>query len=155
MSIRDRLQFLGLSLPPTPKALAAYIPSQRTGNLIFTSGQLPMKDGALKYKGILGEGIDLSTAKSAAELCAMNALSAILLHTEELDQIVQIIKLTAFVASSPSFTEQHLVANGASDLLLRIFDEKGQHARSAVGVTTLPLGAPVEIELIVEVSPNP
>lgn len=113
-----------------------------------------MKDGALKYKGVLGEDIDIPTGKSAAELCAMNALSALLLHTDDLDQVVQIVKLTAFVASAPNFIEQHLVANGASDLLLRIFDEKGQHARSAVGVASLPLAAPVEIELIVEVKAN-
>lgn len=153
MSISDRLQFLGLTLPPTPKALAAYIPSQRMGNLVFTSGQLPLKEGVLKFEGLLGENIDISMAKSAAELCALNALSASLLHIQNLDQILKVVKLTAFVASVPDFKEHHLVANGASDLLLRIFDEKGQHARSAVGVSALPLGAPVEIELLLEVSP--
>ncbi|TGK06637.1 RidA family protein [Leptospira semungkisensis] len=149
MSILEKIKSLGLELPPTPKAIAAYIPASQSGNLVFTSGQLPMKDGKLMLTGILGAGLGVEDVKAAAEQAALNALAAISGVIGDLDQIKSIVKIGVFVASSPEFTEQHLVANHASNLLLSIFGEAGRHARFAVGNSSLPLGAPVEVEMTV------
>ncbi|MCB1180278.1 MAG: RidA family protein [Leptospiraceae bacterium] len=151
MSIENHLQELGISLPPVPKALASYIPAKRSGNLIFTSGQLPFKDGDVMQKGKVGNYINIEEAGRAARIACLNALAAVVSVTGNLESIVQIVKLGVYVASEPDFTDQHKVANYASELLMDIFGEKGKHSRFAVGVNTLPLGSSVELELIVEV----
>lgn len=151
MAISDQLKALGIQIPPVPAALAAYIPSKRSGNLIFTSGQLPLVAGKLRKTGKVGGGITLDEAKQEARQCLLNGLSTLLLHIDSLDQIKSIVKLGVYVASTENFTEQHLVANGASELIAEIFGEKGKHARFAIGVTSLPLNACVELEMTVEV----
>lgn len=151
MPIQDKLKELGLEIPPIPAALAAYIPSKRSGNLVFTSGQLPMVAGKLRKTGKVSKDLSLEEAKEEAKQCVLNALAATLLHIESLDRIKSIIKLGVFVSGTPDFTEQHLVANGASELLATIFGEKGKHARFAIGVSSLPLDASVELEMVVEV----
>jgi enamine deaminase RidA (YjgF/YER057c/UK114 family) len=151
MSIEKKLADLGLAVPTPAKPLAAYVPAVRTGNLIFTSGQLPTVAGDLKSKGLVGVDVTKEEAKAAAKLCILNALAAVKGVTGDLDAIVRIVKLTGFVASAEGFNEQPFVINGASELLQQVFGEQGQHARSAVGVAELPLGASVEIEMIVEV----
>ncbi|MCG6144759.1 RidA family protein [Leptospira bandrabouensis] len=151
MPIQDKLKELGLEIPPIPAALAAYIPSKRSGNLVFTSGQLPMVAGKLRKTGKVSKDLSLEEAKEEAKQCVLNALAATLLHIESLDKIKSIIKLGVFVSGTPDFTEQHLVANGASELLATIFGEKGKHARFAIGVSSLPLDASVELEMVVEV----
>lgn len=151
MAISDQLNALGIQIPPIPAALAAYIPSKRSGNLIFTSGQLPLVAGKLRKTGKVGGGITLEEAKEEARQCLLNGLSTLLLHIDSLDQIKSIVKLGVYVACVENFTEQHLVANGASELVAEIFGEKGKHARFAIGVTSLPLNACVELEMTVEV----
>jgi len=150
-SVLEKINELGLDLPPAPKPVAAYIPAIRTGNLIFTSGILPMKDGKVMYTKEIGGFLNsVEQGYEAAKLCALNALSVINDITG-LDNIEKIIKVTGYVNSSPSFNEQPKVINGASDLLVNIFGENGKHVRSAVGVNELPLMASVELELIVQV----
>ncbi|TGL90384.1 RidA family protein [Leptospira congkakensis] len=151
MPIQDTLKQLGLEIPPVPAALAAYIPSERSGNLIFTSGQLPLVAGKLRKTGKVGKDVSLEEAKEEAKQCVLNALAATLLHIESLEKIKSIVKLGVFVAGTPEFTEQHLVANGASELLAAIFGDKGKHARFAIGVSSLPLDASVELEMVAEV----
>ncbi|TGK79592.1 RidA family protein [Leptospira bourretii] len=151
MPIQDHLKELGLEIPPVPAALAAYIPSKRSGNLIFTSGQLPLVGGKLRKTGKVGKDLSIEEAKEEAKQCVLNALAATLLHIDSLDKIKSIVKLGVFVAGTPEFTEQHLVANGASELLATIFGEKGKHARFAIGVSSLPLDAAVELEMVAEV----
>lgn len=151
MPIQDKLNELGIEIPPIPAALAAYIPSKRSGNLVFTSGQLPLVAGKLRKTGKVSKDLSLEEAKEEAKQCVLNALAATLLHIESLDKIKSIIKLGVFVSGTPDFTEQHLVANGASELLATIFGEKGKHARFAIGVSSLPLDASVELEMVVEV----
>ena len=145
-----RLAELGLTLPPVVPPVAAYVPAVRTGNLVFTSGQLPMVDGQLAGVGKVGALVTAEQAKVLARLCALNALAAIDALVG-LDSVVRVVKVVGFVASTPDFTGQPGVVNGASQLLGEVFGEAGQHARSAVGVASLPLDAPVEIELVVEV----
>ncbi|PJZ48046.1 RidA family protein [Leptospira saintgironsiae] len=149
MSILEKIKSLGLELPPAPKAIAAYIPAIQTGNLVFTSGQLPLKDGKLMLTGTLGAGLSIDDVKAATEQAALNGLAAIAGVIGDLDKIKSIVKIGVFVSSSPDFIEQHLVANHASNLLLSIFGEAGRHARFAVGNSALPLGAPVEVEMTV------
>lgn len=151
MPIQDTLKELGLEIPPVPTALAAYIPSKRSGNLIFTSGQLPIVSGKIRKTGKVGREVTLAEAQAEAKQCLLNALAAILLHIESLDQIKSIVKLGVFVSSSPDFTEHHLVANGASELVAAIFGDKGKHARFAIGVSSLPLDASVELEVVAEI----
>ncbi|MCW7503953.1 RidA family protein [Leptospira paudalimensis] len=151
MAITDHLNALGIQIPPVPAALAAYIPSKHSGNLVFTSGQLPLVSGKLRKMGKVGKDLTLEEAKEEAKQCLLNALSALLLQISSLDQIKSIVKLGVYVASDENFTEQHLVANGASELVGQIFGEKGKHARFAIGVISLPLNASVELEMTVEV----
>jgi enamine deaminase RidA (YjgF/YER057c/UK114 family) len=151
MSAKERLAELGLELPPVTAPLAAYVPAVRTGNVVYTSGQLPMMDGQLVASGKVGAQIRPDQAKEMARRCALNALAAIDALVG-LDAIVRIVKVVGYVASADGFTGQPGVVNGASELLGDIFGEAGRHARSAVGVAELPLGAPVEVELIVEVA---
>ena len=149
--IEDRIKELGFNLPEPPKPLAAYVPAVMTGELVFTAGQLPISGGQLKYIGKLGKEISEEEGKKAAEICALNCLSAVKGLVGELKRIEQVIKLTVFVNSAVGFTNQPLVANGASELMERIFGKYGSHARSAVGVNELPKNAPVEIEMIVKI----
>jgi len=149
--IEVKIGQLGLNLPDIPIPLAAYIPAKQTGNLVFTAGQLPMVNGELITKGLLGQGIEIEDAKNAARICTLNALAAIKGVIGDLDRIKQVVRVVGYVASVPTFTQQPAIVNGASELLLEIFGEKGKHARSAVGMAVLPLNASVEIELTVEV----
>jgi enamine deaminase RidA (YjgF/YER057c/UK114 family) len=149
--VESRIYELNLSLPDAPKPVAAYIPAKQSGNLVFTAGQLPMVNGELISKGLLGQDVEIDEANKAAKICALNALAAIKGVIGELDRIKQIVRVVGYVASVPTFTQQPAVVNGASELLLEIFGEAGKHARSAVGMAVLPLNASVEIELTVEV----
>jgi len=149
--IEVKIGQLGLNLPDIPIPLAAYIPAKQTGNLVFTAGQLPMVNGELITKGLLGQGVEIEDAKNAARICTLNALAAIKGVIGDLDRIKQVVRVVGYVASVPTFTQQPAIVNGASELLLEIFGEKGKHARSAVGMAVLPLNASVEIELTVEV----
>lgn len=151
MSVSARLEELGLHLPPVAAPVAAYVPTVRSGNLVFTSGQLPFVAGVLPATGKVGTEVAAVEAAQFARIAVLNALAAVAAEIGSLDRVRRIVKLVGFVASSPEFTGQPAVVNGASELLGEIFGEAGQHARSAVGVAVLPLDAPVEIELIVEV----
>jgi enamine deaminase RidA (YjgF/YER057c/UK114 family) len=146
--LRERLAAVGLTLPEVVAPLAAYVPAVQTGNLIFSSGQLPMVNGALAATGKVGADITPEQARELAQVCALNALAAIGALVN-LDDIAQIVKVVGFVASAPGFTGQPAVVNGASELFGALFGDAGKHARSAVGVAELPLGAPVEVEVIV------
>jgi enamine deaminase RidA (YjgF/YER057c/UK114 family) len=150
-SIENKLEQIGLKLPEIPKPVAAYIPAKLSGKLVFTAGQLPMVNGELISKGLLGQDLEVDEANKAARICTLNALAAIKGAIGDLDRIKQIIRVVGYVASIPTFTQQPAVVNGASELLLEIFGEAGKHARSAVGMAALPLNASVEIELTVEV----
>jgi enamine deaminase RidA (YjgF/YER057c/UK114 family) len=145
-----RLAELGLSVPDVAKPVASYIPAVRSGNHVFTSGQLPMRSGELLTTGKVGGEVSVEQAVECAQQCALNAIAAVRAEVP-LEQIIRIVKLVVFVASTPDFTGQPGVANGASELVGQVFGEAGRHARSAVGVSVLPLDAPVEVEMIVEV----
>lgn len=149
-TIQKRLEALGVTLPAAAAPAANYVPYAQSGKLLMTAGQLPLADGKLAATGLLGRDLDTEAGKQAARLCAINILAQIQAATGDLEQIARLVKITAFVASTPDFTEQHLVANGASDFLAVALGERGKHARSAVGVAVLPLNAAVEIEAIVE-----
>jgi enamine deaminase RidA (YjgF/YER057c/UK114 family) len=149
--IEQKIIELGFSLPETAKPLAAYIPAVQSGNLVFTSGQLPMIEGSLAETGKVGGAVSAERAKELATVCALNALAAVKTVIGDLDKIKRIVKVVGFVSSVPEFSAQPGVVNGASEFLGAVFGDKGIHARSAVGVAVLPLDAPVEIELIVEV----
>jgi len=149
--IEERIKELGYQLPETPKPVAAYVPALLVDNLVFTAGQIPLVNGEVKFKGKLGKDIMIDEGRKAAETCALNCLAAVKGVIGDLDKIEQIIKLTVFVNSTESFTNQPQVANGASELIEKIFGEKGKHVRSAVGVNELPLNAAVEIEMIVKI----
>jgi enamine deaminase RidA (YjgF/YER057c/UK114 family) len=146
-----RLAAIGLTLPKVSPPLAAYVPAVRTGDYVYTAGQLPVVDGQLLATGKVGADIGAVEASALARTCALNALAAVASVTGGLDAIRRIVKVTGFVASAPSFTQQAQVINGASELLIEVFGEAGRHARSAVGMAVLPLDAPVEVELIAEV----
>lgn len=147
---RAKLAELGLELPVVTPPLAAYVPAVQSGQLVYVSGQLPIEDGRLLATGKVGAGVSPEQAKELAQRCVLSGLAAIDALVG-LERIIQIVKLVGFVASAEGFTGQPAVINGASELLGKLFGEAGQHARSAVGVAELPLGAPLEIELIVEV----
>lgn len=151
-SIAKKLLELGVELPKAAAPAANYVPFNRHGNLILTAGQLPLKDGKLMAIGLLGRELGTEAGKLAAKWCAVNILAQLQAATGDLERIVKIVKITVFVASTPDFTEQHLVANGASDFLVAVLGDKGVHARSAVGMASLPMNAPVEIEAIVEIA---
>lgn len=147
---KDKLAELGLALPPVAAPVAAYVPAVRTGSMVYTSGQLPIADGALRYRGKVGADVSVDDGKAAAALCALNCLAAV--HDlVGLDSVVRVVKVTGFVASAPGFTDQPIVVNGASELLGNVLGDAGVHARSAVGVAELPKDTPVEVELIAEV----
>ena len=147
----ERLAELGLSVPEVPTPVAAYIPALRSGHHVFTSGQLPMRDGELMLTGKVGGEVSQEEAVECARQCGLNALAAVKAEVGDLSAIKRIVKVVAFVASTPDFTGQPFVANGVSELFGEVFGEAGRHARSAVGVPVLPLDAPVEVELVVEI----
>lgn len=147
----ERLAELGLSVPEVAKPVASYVPAVRTGDLVYTSGQLPLRDGALLATGKVGGEVTPEQATECARQCALNAIAAVRAEVGELSRVKRVVKVVAFIASTPDFTGQPQVANGASELLGTVFAEAGQHARSAVGVPVLPLDAPVEVEIVVEV----
>lgn len=151
MSASQRLAELGVTLPSVAKPLAAYVPAVRTGNLVYTSGQLPLLSGELMHSGKVGAQVAPDDANAAARQCALNALAAVDALVG-IDSVVRVVKVVGFVASAPGFTGQPGVVNGASEFLGEVFGDAGAHARSAVGVSELPLDAPVEVELIVEVA---
>ncbi|ESY80924.1 L-PSP family endoribonuclease [Mesorhizobium sp. LNHC221B00] len=150
-TIEKRLSDLGVTLPVAAAPAANYVPYCRTGNLLFTAGQLPLKDGKLQSVGLLGRDVDTASGKDAAKYCAINILAQAKAALGDLEKIRRLVKITVFVASATDFVEQHLVANGASDFLVAALGERGKHARSAVGTASLPLNAAVEIEAIFEV----
>lgn len=146
-----RLAELGLELPQVAPPVAAYVPAVRTGAYVYTSGQLPMVAGSLVATGKVGADVTPERAKELAQVCVLNALAAIKAEIGDLALITRVVKVVGFVASEPSFTGQPGVINGASELLGKVFGDVGIHARSAVGVAVLPLDAPVEVEVVVEV----
>lgn len=150
--VNARLAELGIDLPEVAAPLAAYVPAVRTGDLVFTAGQLPLADGELLATGLVGGDVDPDTAHACARQCALNAVAAVQSVVGDLSRVARVVKVVGFVASAPGFTGQPGVVNGASTVLSDIFGDAGVHARSAVGVTSLPLGAPVEVEMIVEVA---
>jgi len=149
-TVEERLAELGLTVPPVPAPVAVYVPAVRTGSYVYTSGQLPLREGQLILTGKVGGEVSPEEAYDCARQCALNAIAAVKSQVE-LDSVVRVVKATVFVASTPDFTGQPAVANGASELFGAAFGDAGTHARSAVGVPVLPLDAPVEVELIVEV----
>ncbi len=155
MSASHRLHELGLTLPPVPTPAAAYVPAVRTGQYVWTAGQLPMVAGALPVTGKVGDGEGLVPPESAyqqARVAALNALAALAEQAGSLDRVARVVKVIGYVASDPSFTGQPQVVNGASELIGQVFGEAGRHARTAVGVAVLPMDAPVEIEIVVELT---
>ncbi|HYY80167.1 MAG TPA: RidA family protein [Actinomycetes bacterium] len=147
----QRLEELGVTLPPPVAPLAAYVPCVRTGNLVYVSGQVPLVDGSPSHTGRLGAGVGLQEGAAAARRCAVNVLAALKAELGELSRVRRVVKVTGFVASDPAFTDHPKVVNAASELFAEVFGDAGRHARAAVGVAALPLGVPVEVEAIVEV----
>jgi enamine deaminase RidA (YjgF/YER057c/UK114 family) len=153
MSVDAQLARLGISLPQAPPPAAAYQPFMISGGHVFTAGQIATDDGQFVAQGIVGDSVDLDTAKACARQCAINIMAQLNSATNgDLSRVERIVKLSVFVASTPDFVEQHLVANAASNLFAEVFGEAGKHARSAVGVSSLPLNSPVEIEAIVRIA---
>jgi enamine deaminase RidA (YjgF/YER057c/UK114 family) len=151
-TIQNRLAALGVTLPAAAAPAGSYVPFAQSGKLILTSGQLPLANGKLVSTGLVGRDLDVATAKEAAKTCAINVLAQLQAATGDLGKIARLVKITVFVASTPDFTEQHLVANGASDFLVEVLGEAGRHARAAVGMASLPLNASVEVEAIAELA---
>lgn len=150
MSWRAKLAELGIELPPVAPPAGSYVPAVRTGSLVFTAGQIPLVDGAVAATGKVGGEVSPEEAQRLARVCALNALAAVD-DLVGIDEVVRVVRIVGFVASAEGFTGQPAVVNGASDLFTEVFGEQGRHARSAVGVAELPLGVPVEVELVVEV----
>lgn len=151
MEIEKRIKSLGLELPDVPKPVGSHVPAVRSGNYIFTSGQIPLVKGELKYKGKVGRDLTLEEGYECAKVTVLNCLAAIKSVIEDLDRIKQVVRVTGFINSASGFVEQPKVLNGASDLLIQIFGEREKHSRLAIGVSELPLWATVEIDLIVEI----
>jgi enamine deaminase RidA (YjgF/YER057c/UK114 family) len=148
----ERLQRLGVELPSPAAPVAAYVPAVRTGNLVYVSGQVPTVDGKPTHLGHLGDTVGLEEGRAAARTCAINVIAALKAELGELSAVRRVVKVTGFVASTPGFTDAPKVVNGASELFGDVFGDAGRHARAAVGVASLPLGVPVEVEAIVEVA---
>jgi enamine deaminase RidA (YjgF/YER057c/UK114 family) len=151
-TIEKRLDALGVVLPVAAAPAANYVPAVQTGQLLFISGQIPLQDGKLLVTGLVGRDLDTAAAKQTARQCAVNVLAQAKAALGSLERIKRIIKITVFVASTPDFAEQHLVANGASDLFVEALGEAGRHARSAIGMAALPLNASTEVEAIIEIA---
>lgn len=153
MTIEDKLAEMGVTIPDPKPALGSYVPAVQTGSLVFVSGNLPIQaDGSMLHSGKLGEEVSVEEGYAAAKQCAINCLSAAKGIIGDLNNVQQVVKLRVLVNSTPDFTDQPAVANGASDLIVELFGESGKHARAAVGVASLPLGVSVEVELVLEVS---
>ena len=150
--IKKRLKDLGISIPNAPKPAGSYVPVVLTGKLAFVSGQIPIKDGQVVYQGKVGDTQSIDDAQEAAKLCVINGLAQIEAYCGTLDNLEKIIKISGFVNSTKDFTEHPKVINAASDLLMKIFDEKGRHSRIAIGVSSLPLNATIEIDMVVEIA---
>jgi len=148
-SAEATLRTLGIELPEPPKPLASYVPVQQVGELLYTSGVVPYWNGELKFKGVVGADISVKDAARAAEICALNIMALVRQHAGSLDQVEQFVQLSGFVRSAAGFEEQPKVLNGASDLIFKVFGERGRHTRQALGTSELPLGVPVEISAIV------
>ena len=153
MSIEEKLSQMGLPLPSAPTPAGAYVPTVRTGNLVFVSGQVPKQDGKIRFRGSIGDNLSLEDGQQAARFCTLNALAAIKGEIGDLALIRRIVKLTGYVRSATDFTAHPMIIDGASELLIELFGERGRHSRVAVGVGSLPLGVAVELEMIVEVEP--
>ncbi len=151
MTRKQKITQLGFELPEAAAPIGSYVPALRTGNLVFTAGQIPTRDGKLIATGSVPTDVSLQDAQAAARQCVLNALAAVEAEIGSLDDIVRIVRLNVFVNSAPPFTDQAQVANGASDFLVEVFGDAGKHTRCAVGAAELPLGAPVELDLIVQV----
>ncbi|RMF87997.1 MAG: RidA family protein [Nitrospinota bacterium] len=151
MGVEERLRQMGIEVPPAPQPAAAYVPAVEVGKLVFISGQLPLQAGTLKYQGKVGRDLTWEEGYEAAKLCALNTLGVIkAVVGGDWSRVQRIVRLSGFVASAEGFTEQHKVINGASEFFKAVFDTQGEHARSAIGVNELPLGAAVELETIVQ-----
>jgi enamine deaminase RidA (YjgF/YER057c/UK114 family) len=148
-SAEATLRTLGIELPDPPKALASYVPLQQVGELLYTSGVIPVWNGEIRFRGMVGGDLSLRDGVQAAEMCALNIISLVRQHTGSLDRVEQFVQLSGFVRSAPGFEEQPKVLNGASDLIFKVFGERGRHTRQALGTNELPLGVPVEISAIV------
>jgi enamine deaminase RidA (YjgF/YER057c/UK114 family) len=146
----SRLSALGITLPSAPAAAANYMPVMRVDDLLYVSGQVASEDGRMVVSGRLGAEVDVEGGRACARRCAINLIAQLRAELEDLSRVRQFVKITVFVASTDDFTQQHLVANGASELFVEVFGDDGRHARSAVGVANLPLGSPVEVEAIVQ-----
>lgn len=151
MTVEEKLHSMGLSLPQVAAPVASYVPAVRSGNLVFTSGQLPTQAGELHYRGKVDVDIDEDTAYETARIAALNALAAVKLVIGDLDKIQRVVRVNGYVNSSEGFTDQPVVINGASDFLMELFGDSGQHSRAAIGVYQLPLNSPVEVDIVVEV----
>lgn len=152
MSAEAKLHELGITLPNPPAPVAAYVPWVRSGNLVYVSGQIPMADGKMQFAGKVGADLSAEEGSQAARLCALNVLAQLRAAAGSLDKVTRVIKLNIFVASAPGFTAQPQVGNGASELMVEVFGDKGRHARAAVGAPELPLNAAVEVDAVVEVA---
>ena len=151
-TVEARLTALGIELPSAPAPAASYVPAVITGNLLFTAGQIPMKNGERLFIGKVGDTMDVATAQQAARLCALNIVAQVKAAVGDLDRVVRCVKVLGFVNATPDFGDHPKVINGASDLLVEIFQDKGRHARSAVGAGSLPFGVAVEVEAIFEIA---
>lgn len=152
MDLHAKLKELGLTLPAVPAAVADYVPAVRSGNLVFVSGQLPMRDGKLMHQGTVSQNVDLEQAQACCRQCVLNGLAAVdAVLDGDWSRFVRVVRLGVFVASAADFSLAHQVANGGSELLGQVFGDAGRHVRAAVGASSLPLGAPVEAELLIEV----
>ncbi|MEK6710263.1 MAG: RidA family protein [Nitrospinota bacterium] len=152
MPVEDRLRQLGVALPAAPAPVGAYVPFVEARGLLFISGQLPVREGKLLHRGKLGAEVSLEEGKACARTCFLNALAQAKTALESLDRVKRVVRMTGYVASAPDFTDQAGVMNGASEFAVEVFGEGGKHARLAVGVAELPLGAPIELEVILEVN---
>ena len=152
MLVEEKIKALGYTLPIAPPPAAVYLPFKQTGQQLWIAGQIAVQNGVLLHSGIVGQDVTLAQAQNCAQICALNLLAQAKLALGNLDRIKQVVKVHVFVASDPQFIQQHLVANYASELLAAVFAEAGTHARSAVGVASLPLNSPVEIDAVFEVS---
>ncbi len=152
MSAEDTLRRLGLQLPPAPKPVANYIPAVLSGRLLFLSGVIPVREGALALSGKVGRDLTVEQGYDAARIALLNALAIVRSEAGSLDRVKRVVRMVGYVASAEGFVQQPAVVNGASDLLVQLFDQAGRHARIAVGTSELPMGAPVELELILELA---
>ncbi len=151
--IEGRLRELGMELPPVPKPVAEYVPAKRVGDLVYVSGQGPIQDGKPAYVGRVGADVSVSQGYEAARLCMLNCLAAVKMVAGSLDRVAEVVHVRGFVSSAPEFYDQPKVVNGASELLVKLFGDRGRHARAALGTSALPGNIPVEVEMVVRLAP--